>query len=73
MLLKSEGLKISLQTNINYIHRQLYCKAIQYSSATQEQHRSIKFAIKEFDLSKLLINLIYHGYYVVILVLLTFH
>ena len=45
-------------------------------SAIQEQHGAIKFAIKEHDLSKLMINLmycsIYHGYYVVILVL-TFH
>ena len=45
-------------------------------SAIHEQHGTIKFAIKELDLSKLLINLIYcsiyHGYYVVILVL-TFH
>ena len=47
-----------------------------YSIPAIQEQGAIKFSIKEHDLSKLLINLIYcsiyHGYYIVTLVL-TFH
>ena len=58
MLVKSERLKISLQTDINYMHIDICTKRYNIS-ANQEQHGAIKFAIKELDFSKLLINLIY--------------